>query len=120
MGCVYRRIAKQQDGTTRQLPTWWIKYSRKGKPHFESAHSRRKEEATRLLRLREGDIARGVPVTARVGRVKFEEAAEDLLNDYKVNGRKSLSDVERNVKKHLARFFAGGRMASITTADVRR
>ena len=50
--------------------------------------------------------------------MRFEEAAEDL-NDYRVDGRKSLSDAERNIKKHLAPFFGSRRMAQITTADVR-
>ena len=119
MGCIYRRKVKQPDGSVKETPTWWIKYSRNGRPYFESSHSAKKEEARRLLRLREGDIARGVPVTSRIGRMRFEEAAKDFLTDYRVNKRKSLSDVERNIKKHLARFFSGRRMVSITTADVR-
>jgi integrase len=58
-------------------------------------------------------------VTPKVGRLKFEEAAADLLNDYTTNGKKSLVVVERRVRKHLAPFFEGWRMANITTADVR-
>ena len=37
--------------------------------------------------------------------MRFQEAADDLLNDYRINGRKSLSHVERNVRKHLEPFF---------------
>jgi hypothetical protein len=29
-----------------------------------------------------------LPVSAKVGRLRFEEAADDLENDYKVNGGK--------------------------------
>ena len=61
---------------------WWIKYSRDGRTYFESARTTKKKEAGDLLRRREGDIARGVPVSSKVGRLRFEEAAEDLLNDY--------------------------------------
>ena len=75
--------------------------------------------AKRLLRLREGDIERGIPITPKVGRLPFEEAAEDLLNDYRVNGRRSLAVAERRIRKHLTPFFGGRRMAAITTADVR-
>ena len=75
--------------------------------------------ARRLLRLREGDIERGIPITPRVGRLRFEEAAKDLLNDCRVNGRRSLVVAERRIKKHLVPFFCGRRMAVITTADVR-
>ncbi len=78
MGCIYQRGR-----------IWWVKYSRCGRGYFESSGSRKKEDAKRLLRLREGDIERGVPVTPQVGRLKFEEAAEALLTDYVVNRRRS-------------------------------
>jgi len=45
--------------------------------------------------------------------------AEDFLNDYRVNGRRSLDVAQRRVKKHLARFFAGKRAHDITTADIK-
>ena len=111
MGHLYQRGKKG---------TWWIKYSRDGRAYFESARTTKKKEAENLLRRREGDIARGVPITSGVGRMRFKEAAEDLLNDYRINRRKSLGDVERNIKKHLAATFGVRRMASITTVDVRR
>jgi len=40
--------------------------------------------------LREGDIARGVPVTPKLGQLRFEEAALDVINDYRTNGKRSL------------------------------
>ena len=71
---------------------WWVRYYRNGRRHEESAGSSKKGDAERLLRLREGDVARGLPVTPKVGRMRFEEAAEDVLNDYRVNGKRSLKD----------------------------
>jgi hypothetical protein len=35
-----------------------------------------------MLRAREGDVEHGIPITPKMGRVTFEDAA-DLLNDYK-------------------------------------
>ena len=32
MGCVYRRTMKHEDGTTKQLATWWIKCA-SAEPH---------------------------------------------------------------------------------------
>ena len=90
-----------------------------GRPHRESSQSEKETEARRLLRLREGDIERGVPVTPRVGRIRFEEAAADVINDYRTNGKRSLDDVERRIEKHLKPVFGRRRMATITTADVR-
>src|SRR5436190_1298634 len=98
---------------------WWIRYYRNGKRHEESSRSTSKEVARDVLRRREGAIADGIPVTAKLNRFRFEEAATDALTEYKVNGRRSLDELERRIEKHLAPYFAGRRMASITTTDVR-
>jgi integrase len=98
---------------------WWIRYSRNGKRHEESSRSDKKGVALDLLRRREGAIADGIPVTAKISRFRFDEAASDLITEYKVNGRRSLDELERRIEKHLTPFFGGHRMASITTADVR-
>ena len=98
---------------------WWIRYYRAGKRYEESSGSEKKGAAIDLLKIREGDSARGVPVTPKIGRLRFEEAATDLVNDYKTNARKSLDEAQRRIDKHLTPFFGGRRMSVITTADVR-
>ncbi len=108
MGCIYQRGG-----------TWWIKYYRHGKPLYESAGSASQADARKLLRQREGDVERGLPVVPKMGRVTFEEAMADLVNDYRVNGRRSLPELERRIRKHLTPFFATKRMATITASDVR-
>ena len=67
---------------------WWIRYYRDGRRYEESSRSAKEGDARRLLRLREGDIERGLPVTPKIGRIRFEEAAKDLLNDYRTNGKR--------------------------------
>ncbi len=109
MGCIYQRGR-----------VYWIKYSREGRAYYESSGSKRHEDAKSLLRIREGDIEHGLPITPRVGRMRFEEAADDLLTDYRVNGRKTVDDVERHIEKRLKPFFRQRRLTRITTADVRR
>jgi integrase len=98
---------------------WWIRYYRNGRRYEESADTSRKGVATDLLKIREGDGAHGLPATPKIGRLWFEEAATDLLNDYKINGKKSYDEVTRRIEKHLTPFFGARRMAAITTADVR-
>lgn len=98
---------------------WWIRYYRNGRRYEESSGSGKKGVAIDLLKIREGDGAKGVPVTPKIGRLRFEEAANDVLNDYRTNGKRSLDEVERRIRKHLTPFFGGRRMASITTTDVR-
>ena len=103
----------------RRGTIWWVRYYRVGKRYEESSRSVKKGDAIDLLRRREGAIADGVPVTPKVGRLLFDEAAADLLNDFRANGRRSLKAVERRVQKHLAPYFGGRRMADITAVDVR-
>ena len=72
-----------------------------------------------MLRAREGAVEHGLPITPKVGRVSFEDAAQDLINDYIANQRRSLAAVQRRIEKHLSPFFRGRRLAAITTADIR-
>jgi integrase len=140
MGTVYRRQVKFCTTCDRRLDTiatqqacdaaghaierrdqgpWWIKYQLSGRPQCVSSGSDKKEDAKRLLKTREGEVGRGVPITARVGRVTFEDAAADLIHDYQTNRRRSLRVVELRLNKHLTPFFGRRRLMTITTADVR-
>lgn len=103
----------------RRGQTWWIRYYKNGKRYEESSGSKKEGDAKSLLRLREGDIERGVAITPKVGRIRFDEAAKDVVNDYRTNRKRSLDDVERRIEMHLKPFFGNRRMASITTADIR-
>ncbi len=90
---------------------WWIKYSRAGRAFYESSGSTKHAEAKRLLKLREGDSERGVPITPKVGRMRFDEAAEDFLTEYRVNRRRSYEHAKRRVDRSLTPWFQGRRMA---------
>ena len=65
---------------------------------------------------------------ARVARVltpplsgpSFRAAVRDVLDDYRMNRKRSLLDVERHMRLHLGPFFGRRRLAAITTADIRR
>ena len=107
MGMTYKR------GTV-----WWVKYYRNGRPIRESSHSCKESEAINLLKLREGDIAHGLPVNPKLNRIRFDEAADDLKTEYAVNGRRSADELERRIRLHLLPSFGGRRLAAITTADV--
>ncbi len=97
--------------------TYWLKYYRNGKPIRESSGNRKKSVAVALLREREGRIAQGLPLSMKVEKVLFDELAEDYLNDYRINAKRSLDRAERSVRR-LSKSFSGRRAVSITTADV--
>ena len=122
MGSIYQRGKR----TGEPSGPYWIAYvGIDGQQHCESARNRSAgikgshADAVRLLNLREGKIAEGAPITPKIGRLTFDDAAADLLNDYRTNGKRSLTVVERRVNKHLTPFFRGRRTGDITTSDVR-
>jgi integrase len=118
MGCIYR--LKDRSGTLRS-PFWWIKYvGIDGRPQYGSSRKTDHAEAKELLKLREGKIAEGVPVTAAAGRLKFKEAADDLLTEYQNTGKRSAKELELRLRLHLLPFFGRFRMAEINTPLIRR
>ena len=52
-------------------------------------------------------------------RVRFDELAEDLLRDYKINQKKSLVRVNRGIE-HLKEYFEGFKVSQITTPHIHR
>ena len=119
MGSLYKRTFKTSDGKLHERPTWWLKYHQNGRAIRESTGTTKETVARRMLRLREGDVERGIPVSPRLGRLTFEEASADIQNEYRVNGRRTIGGLERRLRLHLTPFFGARRMATITTADVR-
>src|SRR5512139_1663585 len=107
MGCLYRRGK-----------IYWIKYYRNGKAIMESTQSEKKEVASRLLKQREGEISKGEIPGIYFDRVIFDELAEDILADYRVNQKKTLVKAERSVR-NLKKSFGGMRVTEITTDGIK-
>ena len=69
----------------RRGNVWWIRYYRNGRRYEESAQTEKWEKARDLLRDREGEISKGIPVSSAMGRFKFADAAKDIEDEYTVN-----------------------------------
>ena len=107
MGSIYKRG-----------DVFWVKYYRAGKPYRESTNSDKESDAKRMLKLREGQVADNRFFGLRSEKVRFEELAQDFINDYRVNNKKSIERAERSVK-HLQTFFEGIRAIDITTDRIK-
>jgi integrase len=103
---------------TKRGSIYSIRYYRNGRQYRESSRSTKYEAAERLLRLREGAIAKGEAISPAVATYTFDQAAKELLNDYLLNGRRSRDAAERRLRLHLTPAFGGWRMMDITRADV--
>lgn len=98
---------------------YWIAYTSGGKRRFESSKSDQLEVAQNLLTERLSKIQKGVIVTPKQGRLKLSEALATVVNDQKINGRKSDEHTQRRIDKHILKYFDGDRrMNTITTSDL--
>ena len=97
---------------------WWLRYYRDGRRFEESSGTDKYEKAKSLLKEREGDVAKGVPFSPSMGRLRFEDCHGGPRDRYTVNKRDSLDHLKRRIKLHLTPWFAGRRMTRLTSADI--
>tara|TARA_Y100000294_G_C8555297_1_gene336941 strand:- start:53 stop:1156 length:1104 start_codon:yes stop_codon:yes gene_type:complete len=98
---------------------FWLKYYKNGKPYFESSKSKRKGDAKKILKLREGHIVEGKFRGLSAEKIRFEELAKDFLNDYRINGKKSIEKAKRSIR-HLKAFFGLMKVIDIASDNIDR
>lgn len=96
--------------------TWCMKYYIAGKAVRESTGTEKKTEAERILKDREGKAATRQPILPRTDRIRYEEAAQDLRQHYRVTRTRNLDEAEARLM-HLDAFFGPYRLARIGPAD---
>ena len=97
---------------------WWIQYYGQGQLFRESTRSPLKSAATSLLRLREGEIGQGRLPALKAERTTFEELAELFLQDYRINGRKTLQRAQE-LTTTLRKTFGQFRACRLTSEHIR-
>lgn len=122
-GTGLRRCADRCQGQAGQrLPQrgniWWIQYYGQGQLFRESTRSPLKSAATSLLKLREGEIGQGRPPALKAERTTFEELAGLFLQDYQIDGRKTLQRAQE-LTATLRKTFGRFRACRITSEQIR-
>lgn len=99
---------------------YWMAYYRNGKLYRESCKTDNEKKAVRMLQQRMAQIYTSTFVGPKAERVRVQDLAEDLLRDYRINGRKSKDDVDARWKLHLQPFFGHFRALQVTSELVNR
>jgi integrase len=97
----------------------WIAYYHRGKEFRESTHSHREVDAKRLLTKRIGEIQGGKFVAPAQDRVPFAMLLDNLLINYRNNGRRSVGKVQSHLKA-IRRAFGFDRAIDITESAIER
>jgi integrase len=103
-------------GIYKRGKIYWLTYRRNGQKFFESSRSTKHEDAVNQLKLKEGEIVKGVPITPAIGRLKYEEAITDLLADHTLKGQET-KKLKGRIELHLTPVFKCRRMSDLTRAD---
>jgi integrase len=94
---------------------WWIKYHRNGRSFRESTRTEDKRIATRILGKRLAEISTNTFVGPTHERITVGELADDLVRDYRINGRKTTDDVQTRWRLHIEPFFGSRRVIEVTS-----
>ena len=101
MGRTYQRTGRAGE----LLPMLWLDYyNAAGERCRESSGTTSRKEAERLLKEREGRVARGERVVSR--KVTWDGLRDALLDHYKSTGERNVDEAMCRIK-HLDRHFAG-------------
>ncbi|HEY6351564.1 MAG TPA: site-specific integrase [Candidatus Angelobacter sp.] len=68
-----------------------------------------------MLKIRLAEITSGTFAGPQIERVQIEDLADDFLRDYRINGKKSLDDVQTRWNLHLKPFFGFLRAVDVTS-----
>jgi hypothetical protein len=118
LGRIYQpKYRDKRTGERKVSAVYWIRYWFRGREHNEPSGSRRYADALTLLRRRQAEMGQGRLVGPDVERTTFDDLAEMLLTDYRVNGKRSLDRMEDAVG-HLRETFSGMRALDITADRV--
>jgi integrase len=97
---------------------WWIQYYGHGQLYRESTKSSLKSVATSRLRMREGEVGQGRLPALKAERTTFDELAALYLQDYTINGRKTLQRAQE-LAARLREAFGRFRACQITSEHIR-
>jgi integrase len=100
--------------TFKRGSVWWIAYYYRGAERRESSQSENEGLAKKLLKKRLGEMGRGNLIGPVEEKVLFEDLAEDLVKDYEVHKKRSLSSIKLS-HSHLRKFFGFDKALDITT-----
>ena len=106
-------------GLYKRGKTWWMSFSYDGKQVRRSTETDDKKLATAIYHEVMTRVNRGKSHEQQVKKnVTFQELAEDLTSDYKMNLRKSLWRAEISIR-HLAESFGSMTAAEITSSSIK-
>jgi len=121
-GSIFKPKYRNKMGELVESRVWWLKFYGPNSPIpvRESAETDSWEEANRKLRRRMGEVATGRFSGRDPERIRLEQLFLDLLEEYRLNGRRSLVTTKSRINLHLAPNLGRLRAAEFTSDHIKR
>ena len=110
MGSVYRQTGRC---------TWMVKVYARGLPIVRSSGSADRDDAVRLMKQLEGDLAHGMALSRGALEMLVSDALDLVVDDYRLFDRASVDELERRIRLHLVPGFRGRRLHQVTAGEIR-
>lgn len=118
-GMLYRPKYRNAEGKLVESSIWWFKVYVNGKPVRVNSKTANRKAAKDQMAVRAAAAAQNIPIAPKLNTKTVAEVLDDVVTDYKNEGRDSLEHAERRIKKHLKPFFGIWNAASVTDDQVR-
>jgi len=105
-------------GLYKRGRTWWISFTYKNQQVRHSTETDDKKLAEKIHHKVVMEVIEGKYFASPVEDVSFQELAEDLLSDYRINLRKSLWRAEISIR-HLKESLGDAKAADITSSSIK-
>ena len=103
----------------REQSIWWLRYRIDGRTVCVTSGSADRSVAEAQLRAREHPTDAPPPPEIVKTGITFADAADDLVEDFRMNGKRSLRTLLIRLNKHLRPVFGEDALTAITTARIR-
>lgn len=105
-------------GLFKRGSTWWIRFTYRGRQVRRSTETDDKKLAEKIYHKVMTEVTEGKIVGLTVEKVTFDELAEDLMLDYRINEKKSIVRLKESIN-NLKTMFDGVQARDITTTGVK-
>jgi len=119
VGSLYRPTYVDRHGEKRTSAVWWASFYANGQRVFESTQTRDRGQAKNYLKRREGEVGKDVPIVRGQQTVKFQQLADDLLNDQQANGLRSRVGTGIHLRLHILPALGHMKASAITPIEIR-
>jgi len=119
-GSVFRRAYRDRAGKLRRTKVFYLRFFVHGKRITLPAETEDYDEAVDTLRQKTANVSRQAQYSEHSERVRMDQLFDLVLENYRLQERRSTYDVERKIESRLRPYFGRMKAQDVTSQAIRR